>query len=117
MQDGHPVAYESRKLQDRERRYPVHEKEMTAIIHCLHVWRHCLIGKPFVVKNDNVATSYFASKPKISAKQARWQDFLAELDMTIEYRPGRYNAVADALSRKGQLATLEGEDQATRSRS
>ena len=71
MQDGHLVAYESRKLQDREQRYPVHEKEMTAIIHCLHVWRHYLIGKSFVVKTDNVAASYFASQPKLSAKQAR----------------------------------------------
>ena len=117
MQNGHPVAYESRKLQDREQRYPVHEKEMTAIIHCLHVWRHYLIGKLFVVKTDNVAASYFASQPKLSAKQAWWQDFLAEFDMTIEYRLGRHNAVADALSGKGQLATLEGEDQAARSRS
>ena len=80
IQDGHSVAYESRKLQDRERRYLVHEKEMTAIIHCLHVWRHYLIGKPFVVKTDNVAASYFASQPKLSAKQAHWQDILAEFD-------------------------------------
>ena len=117
MQDGHPVAYESRKLQDRERRYPIHEKEMIAIIHCLHVWWHYLIGKLFVVKTDNVAASYFSSQPKLSAKQARWQDFLADFDMTIEYRPGRHNAVTDALSKKGQLATLEGEDRAARSRS
>ena len=90
---------------------------MIAIIHCLHVWRHYLIGKLFVVKTDNVATSYFASQPKLSAKQASWQDFLAEFDMSIEYRPGRHNALADALTRKGQLAPLEGEDRAARSRS
>ena len=41
-QEGHPVACESRKLQDRERRYPVHEKEMTAMVHCLQFWRHYL---------------------------------------------------------------------------
>ena len=76
-----------------------------------------MIGKPFVVKTDNVAASYFASQPKLSAKQARWQDFLAEFDMTIEYRPGRHNAVADALSRKGQLAAFEEEDRAARNRS
>ena len=87
------------------------------IIHYLHVWRHYLIGKSFVVKTDNIVASYFASQPKLSAKKAHWQDFLAEFDMTIEYRPGRHNAVADALSRKGQLAALEGEGWATRSRS
>lgn len=29
VQEGHPIAYESRKLNDTERRYSVHEKEMT----------------------------------------------------------------------------------------
>ncbi|XP_026454743.1 uncharacterized protein LOC113355971 [Papaver somniferum] len=33
--DGHPVAYESCKLNDAEARYTVHEKEMLAVIHCL----------------------------------------------------------------------------------
>lgn len=38
--------------------------------------------------------------------------------MIIEYRPGRLNAVENALSRKGKLAALEEEeDQAARSRS
>ena len=38
MQEGHPVAYESHKLHDCERRYQVHEKEMTTVVHCLRTW-------------------------------------------------------------------------------
>jgi len=34
-QEGNPVAYESRKLNERERRYSAHEKEIAAIVHCL----------------------------------------------------------------------------------
>jgi len=30
MQEGHPITYESRKLNDTERKYTVQEKEMTA---------------------------------------------------------------------------------------
>ncbi|KAI5667635.1 hypothetical protein M9H77_17488 [Catharanthus roseus] len=78
MQEGHPIAYESRKLNETERRYTVQEKEMTAIIHCL----------------------------RLSPKQARWQDFLAEFDYSLEYKPGKANVVADALSHKVELASI-----------
>ena len=116
MQEGHPVAYESRKLNETERRYPVHEKEMTAVIHCLRVWRHYLLGSRFVLRTDNIALSYFQTQKKLSPKQARWQDFLAEFDMAMEYKPGKANVVADALSRKVECvnaAQLEGRGQAS----
>ncbi|KAK0606499.1 hypothetical protein LWI29_038387 [Acer saccharum] len=41
-----------------------------------------------------------------SPKQARWQDFLAEFDYRLEYKPGKANVVADALSRKAELAAI-----------
>lgn len=47
VQEGHPVAYESRKLNDRERRYSAHEKEIAAIVHCLRV------GARFVVRSSH----------------------------------------------------------------
>ncbi|KAK4381521.1 Transposon Ty3-I Gag-Pol polyprotein [Sesamum angolense] len=43
VQDKHPVAFESRKLKDAELRYSTHEKEMTAVVHCLEAWRHYLL--------------------------------------------------------------------------
>ncbi|KAE8729756.1 cytochrome P450 78A7-like [Hibiscus syriacus] len=106
MQEGHPIAFESRKLNDTERRYTMQEKEMTTIIHCLWVWRHYLLSAHFTIKTDNVATSYFQTQKKLSPKQARWQDFLAEFDYTLEYKLGKANVVADALSRKTELAAI-----------
>ena len=72
VQEGHPVAYESRKLSDAERRYTAQEKELLAVIHCLRVWRHYLLGSKFVVKTDNSAVSHFLTQPKLTPKQARW---------------------------------------------
>ncbi|WZZ33691.1 hypothetical protein YC2023_017092 [Brassica napus] len=46
------------------------------------------------------------TQKKLSPKQARWQDFLAEFDYTLEYKPGKVNVVADALSRKAELAAM-----------
>ncbi|KAJ0037276.1 hypothetical protein Pint_23118 [Pistacia integerrima] len=79
---------------------------MTTIIHCLRVWRHYLLGSKFVTLIDNVATSYFQTQKKLSPKQARWHDFLAEFDYVLEYKPGKTNVVADALSRKAELASI-----------
>ncbi|KAE8716635.1 Protein NRT1/ PTR FAMILY 3.1 [Hibiscus syriacus] len=108
MQEGHPVTYESRKLNETDRRYSVHEKEMTSVIHCLRTWRHYLLGSKFVVFTDNVANSYFLTQKKLSPKQAHWQEFLAEFDFSLEYKPGKVNCVADGLSRRYAIETVEG---------
>ncbi|KAF2303678.1 hypothetical protein GH714_021160 [Hevea brasiliensis] len=50
--------------------------------------------------------SYFQTQNKLSPKQAKWQDFLAEFDFKMEYKPGKANLVADVLSHKGELADI-----------
>ena len=42
MQDGQPVAFESKKLSEVEQRWPTHEKEMYAVVHCLKLWQTLL---------------------------------------------------------------------------
>ena len=44
VQEGHPVAFESQKLDAVEQRYNTHEKEMTTVIHYLETWKHFLMG-------------------------------------------------------------------------
>lgn len=39
MQEGHPIAYESWKLNAAEHWYTIQEKEMTAVVHCLRTWK------------------------------------------------------------------------------
>ncbi|KAI4297518.1 hypothetical protein L6164_037405 [Bauhinia variegata] len=65
---------------------------------------HC--GAYFVIKIDNVASSYFLSQKKFSPKQARWQDFLAKFNYVLEYKLGTTNMGADALSYKSKLDTM-----------
>ncbi|VFQ82070.1 unnamed protein product [Cuscuta campestris] len=100
VQDSHPIAFESRKLKDAETRYGDHEKEMTAVVHCLEVWRNYLLCTKFFVVTNNVAKTYFKMQKKLSPKQAQWMEFLDEFDYDWVHRPGRHNVVADALSGK-----------------
>jgi hypothetical protein len=49
---------------------------------------------------DNVTLKYFATQPKFSSKQVRWQDTLALFNVDIWHKPGKENVVPDALSSK-----------------
>ncbi|KAL0413714.1 UNVERIFIED_CONTAM: Transposon Ty3-I Gag-Pol polyprotein [Sesamum radiatum] len=106
MHDGHPVAFESRKLKDVERRYSVYEKELLVVVHCLRLWQHYLLGSSFVVKTDNTVLSHFMTQPKLTSRQTSWQELMLEFHFVLEYRVGSSNHVADALSRKADLASL-----------
>jgi hypothetical protein len=44
IQDGHVVAYASRKLRKHEEKYPTHDLELAATVHALKIWRHYSIS-------------------------------------------------------------------------
>ena len=56
-----PVAYISKLLNEAERNYEIHDKEMLAIIQCLEVWRYFLEGAKdwFEIWIDQKNLEYF----------------------------------------------------------
>ena len=78
------LRVESRKS---EQRYSVHEKEMAVVVHYLDTWGHYLLGTKFIVMTDNVANTDFKTQKKLTPKQARWQEFLAEFDFILIHKP------------------------------
>jgi len=94
-----PIAYESRKLTPAEKNYPVHEKELLAVMYALKQWRHYLLGAHSKVQTDHKSLTFIQTQPHLSQRQARWMETLQEYDVTIEYLKGEANVVADALSR------------------
>ena len=71
VQEGHPIEFESRKLNSVKQKYSTHEKEMTIVVHCLQQWRHFLLRSIFIVVTDNVANTFFKTQKKLSPRQAR----------------------------------------------
>ena len=107
LQDGHPVAFESRKLIPAEMNYTTTEKEMLAVVHALRVWRCYLEGAEFTVFTDHVSNTFFQTQPCLSRRQARWSEFLQRFGVfKWEYRKGGRN-VADVLSRTLVYASCE----------
>lgn len=62
------------------------------------------LGSIFIVVIDNVANTFLKTQKKMSSKQARWQEFLANFRFEWPHKPGRYNVVVDALSKKEVMA-------------
>ena len=96
----HPVAYHSRKLLPRERRYAATDKESLAVVSACKHFLPYLIRRRFTVITDHQALKFLHNKDITSGRIARWFDLLMELDFDIRYRRGADNGNADGLSRQ-----------------
>ena len=104
-----PLAFESRKLNAAEKRYPVHERELLSIVHALKTWRHFLMGSKFTIETDHAPLRHFMSQRTLTGRQARWSLTLSEFDFDIVYVKGSENVVPDTLSRINAVIQI-GED-------
>ena len=99
--EWHPVAYTARRLTAAEQNYTAQDRETLAVVYSLQCWRHYLF-KSFEVFTDNMGVTSLMSKAKLSKREARWVEFLADFDFSVHHKPGKEN-VADALSRRSGL--------------
>jgi hypothetical protein len=102
MQEGRPLAFESRPLKGRDLRKPIYEKEMMAILHALKKWHPYLIGRHFKVKTNHDSLKYFLEQRLSSEEQQKRVTKILGYDFEIVYKKGKQNVVADALSRKDE---------------
>uniref|UniRef100_A0AAV1TXP6 Reverse transcriptase RNase H-like domain-containing protein n=1 Tax=Peronospora matthiolae TaxID=2874970 RepID=A0AAV1TXP6_9STRA len=95
------VGYQLRQLQEAERNYPVHDKELLAIKYALAKFRVYLLGdRTFIVDTDHASLRTAVNSPLFLQQMARWLSFFAEYNFSVEYKPERINVVANALSRR-----------------
>ncbi|KAM4057064.1 reverse transcriptase (RNA-dependent DNA polymerase) [Hirsutella rhossiliensis] len=69
----HACAFFSKRLSPAEYNYPIHDKEMLAIMRCLDNWnaelRSC---GPFTILTDHRNLEYFMTRQKLTERQSRW---------------------------------------------
>jgi hypothetical protein len=99
MQDGHPVAYESRKLSSAEFNYTTTEQELLAVVHSLKTFRPYIQGNFTTnIFTDHRALEWLLTKQDVSRREARWLEEISRYNLKLSYIPGRIN-VADPVSR------------------
>ena len=97
-----PILYYTRKMNDHELQYPVHEKELLAIITML-VYHGVYLTSGTICRTDHKPLIRLQSQPILSGRQVRWVMKLQEYNLQIEYLPGKLNCVAEYLSRQPSL--------------
>ena len=93
------IAYGSFALTPHRRRYCTTRKELLAVVRFTNQFRHYLLGRKFIVRTDHNSLVWLMNFKQIEGQLARWIEELGQLSMTIEHRPGKKHANADALSR------------------
>ena len=94
-----PIAFASRTLCPAETKYSVIERELLAIVWSVKHFRPYLYGRKFKLVTDHRPLTWLFSIKDPGSRLARWRLKLEEYDYEIQYKPGKINKNADALSR------------------
>ena len=85
LQDNHPIAFESIKLNPVQCSYLAFECKLLAIIHALKQWRHYLYGTKFEVVFDHESIKWFSTQKDLRGCKARWAEILQNFDCQLWY--------------------------------
>jgi len=103
-QEGKPIAFYSRKLNDAQTRYTTTERELLSIVETLKEFKNILLGHKIIVHTDhkNLTCKNFNTE-----RVMRWRLVLEEFGPELHYIKGEDNVVADALSRLEMMSLEE----------
>ena len=89
-------------MNEAERNYEIHDKEMLAIVRCLDEWRHLLEGaqNKFEIWSDHKNLKYFMSNQKLNRRQVQWALYLSRFDFMLKHVPRSSMGKANSLSRQ-----------------
>lgn len=96
-----PLAYFSKKLTPAQCKYSTYDRELLAAYSAIQYFRYMLEARPFTLYVDHKPLTFaFQQKhDKCSPRRLRQLDFISQFTTDIRYLPGKFNAVADSLSR------------------
>lgn len=106
-QDGHPIAFFSKKLVPRNQKKSAYFREMLAISEAIAKFRHYLLGHKFIIRTDQKSLRNLMEQTLQTPEQQQWLHKFLGYDFIVEYKPGKENIAADALSRMMALTWSE----------
>ena len=99
LRQERPIAFFSHALQGKHLLLSTYEKEILALVLAVQKWLPYL-GRQFVVLTDHHSLRHLWTQKITTTAQQRWLFTLMGYDFTVEYKRGKENIMADALSRR-----------------
>ena len=98
------MAFFSRAVAAHHAKLPAYERELIGLVKAVRHWRPYLWGRAFTVLTDHWSLKYILDQCLTTIPQHTWVTKLFGYDLTVEYRAGKLNPVADLLSRHDSKA-------------
>lgn len=106
LQEGHPIAFISKAFSPNNALLSAYERELLEVVFAVNKWQHYLMSLPFVIKTDEQSLKHVLEHKLSTPFQQKWLSKLVGFDYIVEYKSGKENIVADALSRTPRLQLL-----------
>lgn len=106
LQGDGAIAYFSRAVAPQHKKLPAYERELIGLVKAVRYWRPYLWGHQFKVRTDHYNLKFILDQRLSTIPQHTWVSKLFGYDFSVEYRSGKLNGAADALSRRDEAASL-----------
>ncbi|GBG63914.1 hypothetical protein CBR_g39919 [Chara braunii] len=98
-----PVEFMSARMPSEKVATSTYERELYALRQTLEHWKHYLLGRHFKVYSDHETLRWLKTQAKMTPKLTRWAAEIDQYDFELKPVKGKYNVVADALSRRSDV--------------
>jgi hypothetical protein len=105
MQNNRTIAFMSQTIGPKAASFSTYDKEALAIIEAIKKWKHYFAGSSLIIRTEQQSLRYIQEQKLTEGIQHKLLVKLLGYDYKIEYKRGRENKAADALSRVPILDT------------
>ncbi|GBG90317.1 hypothetical protein CBR_g50566 [Chara braunii] len=95
-----PVEFMSARMSSEKVATSTYERELYDLRQALEHWKHYLLGRHFKVYLDHETLRWLKTQAKMTPKLTRWAEEINQYDFELKPIKGKYNVLADALSRR-----------------
>lgn len=100
-----PIAFFSKPVDPQHAKLAAYERELIGLVHAVRHSRPYLWAREFIIRTDHCSLKHLLDQRLSTIPQHTWASKLFGYSFRVEYKPGKQNGAADALSRRDEQET------------